>query len=497
MTTQDVITAVACAGQLGLASVALARISKSPLALPLALLCLDLFVFNAGDVTYHLTGVRQWVWLDTTAASLLAPITVRFTLAFVGRSRSLRWVARGFDVYFGVIALACAAAFVGVEWSRDFAGTQRWVMALAPGAVLAVGVLGWLLVSHLRASHSAVERSRTWLVIAGFGLGTVGNALDLFANAGFDVPRLGPLGTLVTTLALAMAALRFGLFDRPTSGKIAAAALLVGSLLIGAYSAVFQLFGGTLALIAVGIGTLSLALVPALWAMLRAGAAQRQRLEYHATLGRFSAQMAHDLRNPLAAIKGAAQLLQGDAALGKPMNGRFLTLVVEQANRLDRVIADYQRIGRMDPVLAPVNLNTVVEQVLGGQDLAAPAGVTIERRLDATLPVCPADAGLLATVLENLVRNAFEAMAKGGVVTVQTEHGPKDPGFVRLAVTDTGSGMDARLAEQAFSDFFTTKTTGSGLGLAFVRRVAEAHGGDASLKSDEGKGTTVRVRLPF
>src|SRR5688500_17664470 len=110
--SQEVVTILACAGQLALATVALVRISKSPLALPLALLCLDLFVFNAGDVTYHLTGARQWVWLDTTAASLLVPFTARFALAFVGKSRSLAWVAWCFDVYFGLIALGCAAAFL-------------------------------------------------------------------------------------------------------------------------------------------------------------------------------------------------------------------------------------------------------------------------------------------------------------------------------------------------------------------------------------------------
>ncbi len=91
------------------------------------------------------------------------------------------------------------------------------------------------------------------------------------------------------------------------------------------------------------------------------------------------------------------------------------------------------------------------------------------------------------------MRNALEAMPRGGVLTVRTR--TEDSGVV-LSVEDTGEGMNARTRERAFDDFYTTKTTGSGLGLAFVRRVVEAHGGRVTLTSHEGRGTTVTLRLP-
>jgi signal transduction histidine kinase len=97
-------------------------------------------------------------------------------------------------------------------------------------------------------------------------------------------------------------------------------------------------------------------------------------------------------------------------------------------------------------------------------------------------------------VLENLVRNAMEAMPDGGTVTVRTARSGAES--VLLSVADTGCGMDARTRERAFDDFFTTKALGSGLGLAFVRRVVEAHGGRVSLESEQGRGTLVSVRLP-
>jgi two-component system sensor histidine kinase HydH len=493
------ITIVSCAGQLSLATIALRRISKSPLALPLALLCLDLFVFNAADGAGHVTGAPQWQWLDASCASLMVPLAIRFVLTFVGRSRALSWLARAFDIYFGITAIGCACAFLGFEWARAFVHPSTWALTVAPGAVAALVALTWLFVSHLRAINSPVERARTWLMICGIAMGAAGNVFDLLANVGFDVPRLGPSGMLITTVVLTLAALRVGLFETRISWLIAANGVVLGALLLAGYFAVFYFVGGNTALLTVGVGTLTLALVPALVAMTRAAAAQRQRLEYHATLGRFSAQMAHDLRNPLAAIKGAAQYLKEEQRQGRPLEGAgaFLTLIVDQADRLDRVVTDYQRIGRIETVLKPINLNALVEEVLGGQTLAAPKGVTLERRLEANGAQCQGDTDLIAAALENLVRNAFEAMPAGGVVTVQTQALLNDPGFVRLSVADTGKGMDPRVVEKAFADFFTTKTTGSGLGLAFVRRVAEAHGGDATLKSDEGKGTTVQLRLPI
>jgi|GEM_PF-484568 len=488
------LTIASCAGHLGLATIALRQLAKSPLALPLALLCLDLFAFNAADVAHHVTEAPHWLWLDAFCTSLMVPLAIRFALAFVGKSRALSWLTRIFDVYFGLVAAGCAAAFFGFGWAQAYAGSSRWAQSVAPGATAAILALAIIFYRHLTSVQSPLERARTWLMIGGLALGAAGNFCDLLANTGFDVPRLGPLGMLMTTLALSAAALRVGLFEGRISWLIAANGLVLGALLLFGYVAVFYFFGGNTALLVVGAGTLTLALVPALVAMTRAASAQRQRLEYHATLGRFSAQMAHDLRNPLAAIKGAAQYLKEEQKRGTLNDaGDFLTLIIDQANRLDRVVSEYQRIGRIETVLKPIELDALVAEVLGGQALAAPQGIVLHRKLEAKGLACQADTDLISAALENLVRNAFEAMPAGGTVTVLTE---AQAGFINLSVVDTGKGMDPRIVELAFADFFTTKTTGSGLGLAFVRRVAEAHGGEASLKSLEGKGTTVQLRIP-
>jgi signal transduction histidine kinase len=116
-----------------------------------------------------------------------------------------------------------------------------------------------------------------------------------------------------------------------------------------------------------------------------------------------------------------------------------------------------------------------------------------------SLPKVEADADLLGTALDNLVKNAHEALVNGqGVlsVTASVDELP-DGDAVRLTVSDTGTGMDARAREQAFEPFFTTKATGTGIGLPWVKQVVEAHGGEVRLASAEGKGTQVTMVLPL
>ncbi|HEX6766525.1 MAG TPA: ATP-binding protein, partial [Polyangiaceae bacterium] len=106
------------------------------------------------------------------------------------------------------------------------------------------------------------------------------------------------------------------------------------------------------------------------------------------------------------------------------------------------------------------------------------------------------DKDLVATTLENVLRNAYEAMPSGGIVTVRTERVAGGSGGVAVSVEDEGEGMDARTLDRASDELFTTKATGSGLGLSFAERVAQAHGGTLKLTSRAGKGTVVRLSLP-
>src|SRR5262249_16510534 len=163
----------------------------------------------------------------------------------------------------------------------------------------------------------------------------------------------------------------------------------------------------------------------------------------------------------------------------------FLDLLVAQCDRLTRIVDQYHRIGRGEPVLGTTDVNDAAREAMRFLGSA----VKIDSSLAEALPKCESDRDLLVIALANVLRNAHEAAVEGPIHV--STGGSSESVFV--AVRDEGPGMDPRTRERALEGFFTTKTQGSGLGLAFVRRVVESHGGKLTIDSHEGEGTTVRI----
>jgi signal transduction histidine kinase len=223
--------------------------------------------------------------------------------------------------------------------------------------------------------------------------------------------------------------------------------------------------------------------------------ADRERL---AAVGSAAAAVAHELKNPLAAIRSTAAILR--RRLPEDPRGRELTRVVEdEAERLERSVADvltFVRPRRSEP--EPVDLGELVAQLVA---VVRPelrhANVEVELRLPDDAPVVHGDATRLRQAVLNLLLNAQEAMPSGGAVEV--ELGPWHDGTahgVEVTVSDSGSGFGDDALEHALEPFFTTKRLGTGLGLANVRRVAEEHGGTVALANRPAGGAVVRLRLP-
>jgi signal transduction histidine kinase len=491
------LSLAACTGQLALAGLALARVGKSPLALPLSLLSIALSTWNFAHFAHAVSQEEGWRLVALAATLTTAPCAVHFILAFTGQRRRFAGVIYSTYGLFGLFG-AVALSALGSPWVAVRATSitfSRITMLLVTLLLCA----GWgLLVLHLRRAPRLEERIRSGLLLLGLVLLVALPGTDLLADLGFNVPRLGTLGTLVGLPVMATVALRFHLFGKDLSSGAALYAVTLAVVGVLAYLIVFRLFAAEQGALVVGTAAITFALLAAARRGVSALVIQRERLERLATLGRFSAQMAHDLKNPIAALKGAAQFLKEEHAQKRPWDdkGDFLDLLLEQVERLDRVVSTYQRLGRVEPLNRPLDMNRLVEDVLSLQAFAGYPNVKLERVLAESLPRCSGDYDLLANALENLVRNACEAMPQGGTLTVRTQREALDGAGVVVSVEDTGEGMDARTRERAFDEFFTTKATGSGLGLAFVRRVVEAHGGEVSLTSREGRGTIVSLRLP-
>lgn len=499
MSAEQTFTLIASATFLGLAALAAIRGARNPLGLPLALLCVDLFAYNVLEAFSSFVDSEQGEWVENAFAALAAPLLTHFTLAFLGARREQRVFLMACYAYFALIALSSLAPFVAPSL-HGYPGGPMWAIAMLIGIAPAFVWVCVLLARHYRASGSAEERARTQLLIGTIVIGVGGPATDLASIAGATwTPQLASGGMLLSAILLTALSLRFRLL-RGTVALLAVNAALIGIVGVVLHLLVFRWVGTETAALVVGTVAVTLVLLGAARTVWSSFSTYRERTAHLATLGRLSAQMAHDIRNPLAAIHGAAQYLDTERERGGKLeeHRELLDLILEQTARLERVVRDYQRLGRAEPVREPADVGKLVRGVVEGARVAERAGKEIEVIAGVEeMPECPLDADLVAAALENLVRNAIEAMERGKIVVRAERRFEAGRDSLRLTVIDDGPGMDARTREQAEEAFFTTKATGTGLGLAFVRRVAEAHGGRLIIESALGRGTTVALVLPW
>ncbi len=226
------------------------------------------------------------------------------------------------------------------------------------------------------------------------------------------------------------------------------------------------------------------------------------RAEQLAAVGRISAQIAHEVRNPLSSIGLNVELLQealGKAGFGSTVEAReardVLAAIVREVDRLAEITEGYLRMARLPkPSLAPENLNEVVGSVLEfSREELERSQVKVVRRLDPKGPRALADEAQLRQVFLNLLRNSREAMPGGGELVVESR---TVDGHAEVVFCDSGRGMTSEVRERIFDPFFSTKEGGTGLGLAVSQQILQAHGGSIRCESSPGVGTTFVVRLP-
>ena len=221
------------------------------------------------------------------------------------------------------------------------------------------------------------------------------------------------------------------------------------------------------------------------------------RSERLVVLGRLAAGIAHEVRNPLEAIKGAAQVIEN--AKSEADIRKFTRIIQEEVTGLDRFLTGFLQLARPAPLqLGPVAANALAQEVLLLlEPVVSGDTVTIRTDMADTLPSVQADSHQIKQVLLNLCLNSIQAMPDGGTLTLGTRVATVDgqPG-VELRVEDTGSGVSEDIRHQLFEPFTTTKAEGSGLGLAVSRGIIERHHGRIWLNTEPGRGTAFFVWLP-
>jgi signal transduction histidine kinase len=175
---------------------------------------------------------------------------------------------------------------------------------------------------------------------------------------------------------------------------------------------------------------------------------------------------------------------------------KYLAVAKGEISRLDYIVTQFlQAIRPVPPQPQLASVNDVVRETL---DLLRPEienrGITVKEKLARQLPFCRIDPGQIKQALVNLIKNAIQAMTKGGMLTLQTDSGVDG---VYVTVGDTGRGIAQEDINRIFEPFYTTKKKGSGLGLMIVQRIVRDHGGRIELESHVGKGTTFRLWLPW
>jgi two-component system sensor histidine kinase PilS (NtrC family) len=220
-----------------------------------------------------------------------------------------------------------------------------------------------------------------------------------------------------------------------------------------------------------------------------------RRQERLSAVGRVAAGIAHEIRNPLAAMRGSIQVLRSEAA--DESQAELMDIVLRESDRLNRIITDFLTYARPRQVsLKETDLREPLRETFAL--LRHSPEVSDGQRLEDVTPdeplVAPADVEAVRQVFWNLSRNALKAMPDGGTLRAEMERvGDR---AVRITFTDTGRGMSPAQVERLFEPFSSSTTGGTGLGLSIVYQIIKDHGGTINVRSREGHGTTITIELP-
>lgn len=213
-----------------------------------------------------------------------------------------------------------------------------------------------------------------------------------------------------------------------------------------------------------------------------------------------AAGVAHEIGNPLNSLHIHLQLMERKVRKldGKVKDELQEAIAISRAEitRLDSIVTQFlQAIRPSRPVLHPENVNAIVEEALR---FFAPEiedrDIVVEAELRPDLLLIELDRDQMKQAFYNVIKNSFEAMKRRGILRIRTD---MDATHVNVSFTDTGGGMSAESLSRVFEPYFTTKSSGSGLGLLIVRRIVREHGGEMAIESNEGKGLTLTIRLPY
>jgi len=220
------------------------------------------------------------------------------------------------------------------------------------------------------------------------------------------------------------------------------------------------------------------------------------KAEKLAILGQIAAGMVHEIRNPLTAVGCFLQLLQ-KCLEGHPKE-EYIPIMLAELNHANRLITEFLQFAKpgFSRRTSCSIIETIKDVIMLVESEALSRKLDIEVDLNVDMPNIVVDCEQLKQVFINIIKNAFDAISEGGKIFVQTSWNELE-GFARVSFSDTGVGIDEDTIANMFNPFFTTKESGTGLGMFTSKKIIDNHGGRIEIQSEPGKGTTVVVLLPM
>jgi two-component system sensor histidine kinase PilS (NtrC family) len=215
-------------------------------------------------------------------------------------------------------------------------------------------------------------------------------------------------------------------------------------------------------------------------------------------VGEMSASLAHEIRNPVASIRGAVQEMaegfEGDGA-----QAQLMDIVIKESDQLSKIVTDFlDFVGTGRCEKEQVEIRQLMEEIVGAAKryFICNGEIEIVSEYADDLGVMRCDRGQVREAMLNVIQNGIEAMSRGGALHVRANQSEISRGQIFISIQDEGDGFSPDAKEKIFEPFYTTKRNGTGLGMAIAHRIVTAHGGSMDISSDNGKGTTVTIELP-
>jgi two-component system nitrogen regulation sensor histidine kinase GlnL len=232
-----------------------------------------------------------------------------------------------------------------------------------------------------------------------------------------------------------------------------------------------------------------------------------RRTDRLSMLGTLAAGLAHEIKNPLGGIKGAAQLLSMELSEESSLRD-YTGIMVKEVDRINFIIEELMDLGNpREPEIVEVDLTNILNDiVLLQKEASRSQNIQFKMKLDPSIPPVQGDEGLLTRLFLNLIKNAREAISHQGEVTIMTKivasyhmtgPGKRPSPMVDIIISDNGCGIAQQEMDRIFTPYFTTKSKGSGLGLAISQKIVEDHNGLLKIDSSPGEGTSVTISLPL